>query len=245
MSGGKLPGSAVIAAVAAGAMLLAGQPAQGAPSYGQPAADDATVVAAAVDIAGIETAGPIPTVPGSGSREAELPPTVATVPGGNALHGDYPYLRVKDLEDAGAVTVRVYDASLGRGEIVKEEDKDFVWQGSLDQGWGQIGKRLTPGHGYVLWVRDVREDGEVRWLNFGRTHRPARSWRTCGRRVGGPGHGGRDVDVGVGVARRTGWRRARRPAIRRRQPSAGRRTNRMAPHGGDGLPVDGPGGVRV
>lgn len=168
MSGGKLPGSAVIAAVAAGAMLLAGQPAQGAPSYGQPAADDATVVAAAVDIAGIETAGPIPTVPGSGSREVDLPPTVATVPGGNALHGDYPYLRVKDLEDAGAVTVRVYDASLGRGEIVKEEDKDFVWQGSLDQGWGQIGKRLTPGHGYVLWVRDVREDGEVRWLNFGR-----------------------------------------------------------------------------
>ncbi|MFZ4510335.1 MAG: RHS repeat domain-containing protein [Candidatus Nanopelagicales bacterium] len=165
---GVPPGAAVIAAVAAGAVLLAGQPAQGAPRSGQSNGEDAVAVAAAVDTAGIETAGPIPTAPGSGSRETELPPTVATVPGGNALHGDYPYLRVKDLEDAGSVTVRVYDASLGKGEIAKEEDKDFTWQGSLDQGWGQIGKRLISGHGYVLWVRDVREDGSVRWLNFGR-----------------------------------------------------------------------------
>lgn len=167
-----LPGSAVIACVAAGAVLLAGQPAQGAPRTGQPTADEAapaaSVDAAAVDIAGIETAGPIPTVVGSGSRETELPPTVATVPGGNALHGDYPYLRVKDLEDAGAVTVRVYDASLGRGEIAKEQDRDFVWQGSLTDGWGQVGTRLIAGHGYVLWARDVRDDGAVRWLNLGR-----------------------------------------------------------------------------
>lgn len=162
-------GTTLVAAVAAGAVLISGQPAQGAPRTGDTAdgAVSATAQPAAV-IAGIETAGPIPTVPGSGSFETELPPTVAKVPGGNALHGDFPYLRVDDLKDAGSVTVRVYDTSRGKGEIVNEDDRDYVWQGSLTGGWGQVDKRLVAGHGYVLWAREVRDDGSVRWLDFGR-----------------------------------------------------------------------------
>lgn len=163
-----VPGTAWVAAVAAGAVLISGQPAQGAPRTGPATTERTPEVQPAEAIAGIETAGPIPTVPGAGSRETELPPTVAKVPGGNALHGDFPYLQVDDLKDAGSITVRIYDTSLGKGEIAKEEDKDYTWQGSLSDGWGQVGKRLTAGHGYVLWARDVRDDGAVRWINLGR-----------------------------------------------------------------------------
>lgn len=158
--------TAVIAGVAAAAVLLAGQPAAGAPRIAQ--ADDraqADVQAIAQEIAGIEGAGPIPTRSGSGERVAEAQPTVATVPGGTALHGDFPYLSVADLADAGAVTVRIYDASQGRGVDVTDTSKDFAWEGTLTGGWGQVSARLTPGHGYVLWVRN---DQSETWVSFGR-----------------------------------------------------------------------------
>ncbi len=154
--------TAMIAGVAAGAVLLAGQPAAGAPRVAQ---SGDPVALAALDIAGIETAGPIPTRSGSGQRVAEAPPTVASVPGGTALHGDFPYLNVADLADSGTVTVRVYDASRGKGVDVTDASKDFAWEGTLSGGWGQIGARLDPGHGYVVWVRN---DEAERWVSFGR-----------------------------------------------------------------------------
>ena len=167
MMRGRLPGASVVAVAAALAVLASGQSAQGAPraAAGVASADEAPRASA---IAGIETAGPIPTVSGSGARAPELPPTVAEVPGGTALHGNFPFLRVDDLKDAGSVTVRIYDTSRGKGEVAKEDDQDYVWQGSLLDGWGQVGKTLIPGHGYVLWVRDEVDKDTVRWLNFGR-----------------------------------------------------------------------------
>jgi RHS repeat-associated protein len=159
--------TAVIAGVAAGAVLLAGQPASGAPRIvtSDHAAAPSASTAAAREIAGIENAGPIPTRSGSGQRVAEVPPTFAAVPGGTALHGDFPSISVRDLADAGSVSVRVYDASRGKGVAVTDSTKDFVWEGTLSGGWGRIGARLEPGHGYVVWVRN---DDSGRWVNFGR-----------------------------------------------------------------------------
>ena len=156
---------ALIVGIAAGAVLLTGQTARGA--EGAQGAADATP-ASAQQIAGIEAAGPIPTVAGSGPRVPELPPTVARVPGGNALHGEFPYLSVPDLEKAGSVTVRIYDTSLRKGEVAREQDTDFVWQGTVTDGWGQVSERLLAGHGYVLWARDEPQEGPPRWVNLGR-----------------------------------------------------------------------------
>ena len=116
----------------------------------------------------LETAGPIPTAAGSGPRTPTLPPTVAVLPGGVALHGHRPWVRATRLEEAGApvrVLVRAYDASAGRGGEVAERDTDFAWQGELVRGWGRIDTELTPGHGYVLWVRDIAGG---RWTYLGR-----------------------------------------------------------------------------
>lgn len=153
-------GTAVAAAVAT---LVATLPAQATP----PASDGP--VSTASGIGGIESVGPIPVVAASGPQRPELPETVAKVPGGVALHGEFPWLKVAALESGAQsgdiperVTARIYDVSLGRGDRVGDGDLDFTWQGDLVLGWGQIDERLSAGHGYVVWAR---VDGQ--WVSLG------------------------------------------------------------------------------
>ena len=136
--------SVLVAGTAVLAILAGTLPAQGAPP------EDDAVVEPAAGIAGIEGVGPIPTVGASGPARPELPDTVATVPGGVARHGEFPWLKVDALATGAQegqvparVTARVYDLSLGRGEKVGDADLDYAWEGDLVRGWGQINERLT------------------------------------------------------------------------------------------------------
>ena len=155
--------SVLVAGTAVLAILAGTLPAQGAPP------EDDAVVGPAAGIAGIEGVGPIPTVGASGPARPELPDTVATVPGGVARHGEFPWLKVDALATGAQegqvparVTARVYDLSLGRGEKVGDADLDYAWEGDLIRGWGQLNERLIPGHGYVVWAR---VDGQ--WVSLG------------------------------------------------------------------------------
>lgn len=157
-----------VAPIAAAAVLLTVTPAEAAPAADRTPAETATEVAAASEIAGIETAGPIATVRGDGPLVPRMPEALATVPGPPATSGESPWLFLKQLKDDPAeYTVRVYDASLGRGidpGEVTDTSFGYEWEGTVTGGWGRITTTLVAGHGYVVWIRDP----EGRWVEAGR-----------------------------------------------------------------------------
>jgi len=107
-------------------------------------------------VAGVESVPPIPVRTATGPLLPALPAALAEVPGGTAENGANPFIRADALTDAewpSTVTVRLYDASLGRGDSAADNDSDYVWQGSLTRGWGRVTEQLVAGHGYALWGR--------------------------------------------------------------------------------------------
>jgi RHS repeat-associated protein len=159
-----------IAPLAAAAVLLTVTPAEAAPrpAVDRAPAETAIEVAAASELAGIENAGPIATVRGDGPLAPRMPEALATVPGPPATSGESPWLFLKQLKDDPAeYTVRVYDASLGRGidpGEVTDTSFGYAWEGTVTGGWGRITTSLIAGHGYVVWIRDPDD----RWVEAGR-----------------------------------------------------------------------------
>ena len=117
-------------------------------------AEDGSRIAAG-DVAGIETVGPIATVGASaGERWPAMPASVAVMPSGNVLSGEFPLLRVPALESVESIDFRVVDLRSDRRAVVAD--------GALASGWATVGARLDAGGLYDV---EVQSDGA--WARVG------------------------------------------------------------------------------
>jgi RHS repeat-associated protein len=137
------------AALVAG--LLAGSSASAAP-----AADPVTARATG----GLESLGPIETVRAQGAAQwpATLP-TVAVLPRGSAMHGNYPLVYIPGLRDEPTVELRVVDLSQGSAG-----GDGSGWAATARNGWAKIDRILTPGRSFAIDVRS--QQGWVRAGTF-------------------------------------------------------------------------------
>ena len=153
---------AAVSAAALGAGLLYGSvaPSASAADEGQQrsAMSDIAVRASSDTIAGIETVGPIATVPGSdGERWPVLPQGVAVMPRGTVLSGDYPLVSIPALKDTDSVDVRVRELSSPRPATA------VVFEGTAEKGWFTVAKALKRGAEYAVEV----SAGDGRWSGVG------------------------------------------------------------------------------
>jgi len=130
--------------------LLAGSIAPAASAA--PAADPVSARAAG----GLESLGPIATVRAAGSGQwPPTLPTVAVLPRGSAMNGDYPLLYIPSLRDDATVDLRLVD--LGQGSAGGDGDG---WPATARNGWVKVDRKLTPGRSFGVdartpegWVR--------------------------------------------------------------------------------------------
>lgn len=140
------------------------------------------------DLAGIETVGPIATVGASaGQQWPEQPVSVAVMPSGSVLSGEFPLLRVPALESVESMDFRVVDLRSDR-RLVEAE-------GTLSSGWATVPASLPAGGLY-----DVEVNSQGAWSRVG-----SFSVAVAGTEPGPPlSVGGISVSTVTGLSS-TGW----------------------------------------
>ena len=123
----------------------------------------ASTVDAAAEVAGIETAGPIPTVPGSGPADPPRSRGVAVMPRGSVFSPETPLVYAPSLADVATVKARVVFLSGGRDNVV------FV--GDMRNGSMTIPSTLVEGGDYEVSV----DKGSGAWVRIGTFNVASRS----------------------------------------------------------------------
>lgn len=146
------------------------------------------VSAASGGVAGIESVGPIATVGASGGqRWPGVPVSVAVMPSGSVLSGEFPLLRVPALESVASIDFRVIDLRSDR-RLVETE-------GTLSSGWATVSASLPAGGLY-----DVEVNSQGVWSRVG-----SFSVAVAGTEPGPPlSVGGISVSTVTGLSS-TGW----------------------------------------
>ena len=111
--------------------------------------------AAPDDVAGIETAGPIPTATGQGQARPDLPAGVAVMPRGSLISPVTPQVYAASLADEASVQARVVFLTGGRDAVIHN--------GELRNGWMTIPTTLVPGGDYEVAV----DRGNGTWQRIG------------------------------------------------------------------------------
>ena len=111
--------------------------------------------AATDEVAGIETAGPIPVATGSGPADPARYRGVAVMPRGSVFSPETPIVYAAALKDEATVKARVVFLSGGRDDV--------IFTGSMSNGWMTIPKTLVVGGDYE--VSAAKSDGA--WVRIG------------------------------------------------------------------------------
>ena len=111
--------------------------------------------AASTEVVGIETAGPIPTVKGSGRAVPALPPGVAVMPRGSVISTEPPLVYDPRLADEPSINARVIFLSGGRDNVIH--------LGEMRDGWMTVPNTLVAGGDYEVSV----ESGDGEWRRLG------------------------------------------------------------------------------
>ena len=111
-------------------------------------------------VAGIETVGPIATVPAApGEQWPAAPLSVAVMPTGAVFSGDYPLLHVPTLVSVDKIGYRLLDLRSDRERVVVD--------GELIDGWDTISSKLDAGGLYEVQVEDRGAWSRVGTLKVG------------------------------------------------------------------------------
>jgi RHS repeat-associated protein len=147
------PWGPAVALCAVGSLLASGVPTVVAHAAG-PSATAATADrgwSARAEVPGVETVGAIAVVRASGQALAQMPPSLAVVPGGSVVNPVSPYVSAAAVKSLPSVEVRLYDLSAGADITLPT---GFLWQGTLSNGWGRITETLRIGRNYALVGKD-------------------------------------------------------------------------------------------
>lgn len=186
-SSGRTLASALVLAL--GVSALAGAmtpPAFAEDSAGSSASDSPSERTA---VAGIESAGPIPTMDAApGERWPAALPSVGVMPAGSVRSGEFPVIYSAALAQEPSIAYRVIDLRTTR--------RVEVASSTLKDGWGTIPATLEEGGLYDIEVQAASGD----WMSIGRLSVAI---------AGGSGSapvpvGGAEVDPGTGVVT-TSW----------------------------------------
>jgi RHS repeat-associated protein len=162
--------------------LLAGSLAPSA--VAAPAADSASPRATG----GLESLGPIATVRATGSAQWPAPlPSVAVLPRGSAMNGEYPLVYIPGLRDDPTVELRIVD--LSKGSAGGDGDG---WPATARNGWVKIDRKLAAGLSFGVDARTTEG-----WLRAG-TFTIAQAGSQAGPSIGVGGLRVSTVSGGVG-----------------------------------------------